>query len=75
MAGYKDLMQNGPFKHQPGLPRRFMWHFESAKYSGEELFDIMIGKLNSEDWKLDTVALPKVPVKQGNAWPKVRRVS
>lgn len=53
MAGYKELLQNGVFKIQPGLPRRFMWHFESPGYSSEELFKIMVRKLNNENWILD----------------------
>ena len=39
-AGYKNLMQNGVFKHQPGLVRRCMWHFECEGYSPLELFRI-----------------------------------
>lgn len=39
-AGYKDLMDSCIFDSQPGLRRRFMWHFNCNGYNGEELFDI-----------------------------------
>lgn len=39
-AGYKDLMDSCIFDSQPGLRRRFMWHFNCSGYNGEELFDI-----------------------------------
>lgn len=53
MAGYKKLLQEGVFKVQPGLPRRFMWHFDSPGYDSKELYDIMMNKLKIEGWKLD----------------------
>lgn len=40
IAGYKDLLQKGLFKHQPGLVRRCMWHFECDGYTPSELFKI-----------------------------------
>lgn len=39
-AGYKDKLQNGPFKMQPGLVRRFMWHIECDGYKYDELYQI-----------------------------------
>lgn len=39
-AGYKNLLQNGVFKHQPGLVRRCMWQFECEGYTPSELFKI-----------------------------------
>lgn len=39
-AGYLDKLHNGPFKYQPGLLRRFMWHIECEGYNSEELFKI-----------------------------------
>ena len=39
-AGYKDKLKQGPFKVQPGLVRRFMWHIECDGYNHEELYQI-----------------------------------
>jgi hypothetical protein len=47
-AGYKDLLEAGPFAAQPGLKRRFMWHFDCDGYSIEELYDIFKFKLNQK---------------------------
>lgn len=52
MAGYKDLLQNGLFSVQPGLPSRFMWHFDCAGYTNSELFQIFQIQLNGAGWKL-----------------------
>lgn len=51
-AGYKDLLQNGIFKFQPGLPRRCLWHFECEGYDGSQLADIFIKQLTLEGWSL-----------------------
>jgi DNA polymerase III delta prime subunit len=54
-AGYKDLLDVGPFSAQPGLKRRFMWQFDCEGYTTEELFEIFKGKLNNKRWKLADV--------------------
>ena len=51
-AGYKDLLQNGIFKNQPGLVRRCMWHFECEGYTPLELFDIFKLQLASHGYKI-----------------------
>lgn len=51
-GGYKDLMQTGIFKAQPGLPRRCMWHFECTPYNGNELFEIFKRQLKKEQWSI-----------------------
>lgn len=51
-AGYKDLMENGIFSFQPGLKRRFMWHFECGNYTDEQLFDIFKLQLDKKGWGL-----------------------
>lgn len=40
MAGYKHLMKSKIFALQPGLARRFMWHFDCKGYSIDELYQI-----------------------------------
>ena len=52
MAGYKNLLKKGVFKIQPGLPRRFMWHFDAPGYNSAELFDIFDLKVKKEGWIL-----------------------
>lgn len=52
-AGYKDKMQQGIFKIQPGLPRRCMWHFECDSYDGKQLSEIFLRQLQIKGWKVD----------------------
>ena len=51
-AGYKDLMQDGIFRHQPGLPRRCMWHFECDGYDGDQLGNIFLLQLREQGWSV-----------------------
>lgn len=50
MAGYKDLLETGIFTAQPGLPRRFMWHFDCIGYDSKELTDIFIFQAREGGW-------------------------
>lgn len=40
MSGYKNLIEEGPFKGQPGLKRRFQWNFNIEDYSAADLLNI-----------------------------------
>lgn len=51
-AGYKDLLETGPFSVQPGLKRRFMWQFDCQGYTPEQLFRIFKMQLNKKGWGL-----------------------
>lgn len=51
-AGYKDLLQAGPFAAQSGLARRFMWQFECLGYTAEELYEIFMYKMNKKKWEI-----------------------
>lgn len=51
-AGYKELMETGIFKAQPGLVRRFMWHFECQGYKADQLYDIFKIQLKRAGWRL-----------------------
>lgn len=51
-AGYKDLLETGIFSVQPGLKRRFMWHFDCEGYSIEECFEIFKFQVEKQGWKL-----------------------
>ncbi len=50
MAGYKDLIKENIFDAQPGLPSRFMWHFECSSYSASELCQIFLLKVKKDGW-------------------------
>lgn len=52
-AGYKDLMQKGIFKEQPGLPRRCMWHFECDSYTGAQLAKIFLNQVRKDGWDVE----------------------
>lgn len=54
MAGYKKLMMDRLFSSQPGLPRRFMWHFSIDGYSSEELKNIFEKQLSLQGMKIDS---------------------
>lgn len=51
-AGYEDLIRDGIFSVQPGLERRFMYHFDCAGYTPDELFEIFKTKLKNKGWTL-----------------------
>lgn len=59
-AGYKNLMQQGIFSAQPGLPRRCMWHFECSGYNGEELSEIFLLQVNKDKWSISSKDIPKI---------------
>ena len=59
-AGYKNLMKNGIFRIQPGLPRRFMWHFKCKGYDGNQLSDIFLRQVYSEGWKIRKSDYPRI---------------
>lgn len=52
VAGYKKLMEKGAFKAQPGLPRRFMWHFSCTDYTAKELMRIFIIQMEKVGYKV-----------------------
>ena len=49
-AGYRDLLETGPFAAQPGLKRRFMWQFNCNGYNGQQLFEIFKVQLAKKGW-------------------------
>jgi len=51
-AGYEDTMEETIFRVQPGLRRRFMWHFNIEPYTAKELSDIIIKQAGDNNWKL-----------------------
>lgn len=53
MAGYKDLIQDGIFTAQPGLPSRFMWQFECDGYNAKELYHIFLVMVKKDGWSFN----------------------
>jgi len=52
LAGYKDKLEEGVLKVQPGLLRRCMWHFTCDTYNESELSKIFEIQLERENWSL-----------------------
>jgi hypothetical protein len=52
-GGYRDLMEEGIFKAQPGLARRCMWHFECSPYNGDQLYTIFKRQVQKDGYDID----------------------
>ena len=50
IAGYEKELQECFFSKNPGLERRFPWKFTLDKYSPDELYDIFVYQISSEEW-------------------------
>jgi len=69
-AGYKNLLERGIFTAQPGLKRRFMYHFHCDGYTPEQLFKIFKLQLAKKGWGvIDDNEAIKVFVKEKDAFP------
>ncbi len=53
IAGYKDQINSHFFEANPGLKRRFGWHFSITPYSYQELFQIFERQLKLCGWNVD----------------------
>lgn len=58
IIGYKDKLLKGPFKEQPGLHRRCMWHFDCPGYNYSELYNIFILQMGKK-YRFDDYAAVK----------------
>ena len=69
-AGYKNLLEKGIFTSQPGLKRRFMYHFQCDGYTPEQLFKIFKVQLAKKGWGVtdDTEAI-KIFIREKDAFP------
>ena len=56
IAGYEDQINSQFFDANPGLKRRFGWHFSIKPYSHEELFQIFQRQLKLCGWSVDKKA-------------------
>lgn len=69
-AGYKNLLEKGIFTAQPGLKRRFMYHFHCDGYTPEQLFKIFKTQLAKKGWGVtDDVEAIKVFIREKDAFP------
>ena len=49
-AGYRDKLEHGVFEAQPGLPRRFMWHFDCDPYNANQLSQIFFNQITKQNY-------------------------
>lgn len=53
IAGYEKELQECFFSKNPGLERRFPWKFTLDRYNHDELYDIFVYQIKTEDWFYD----------------------
>jgi SpoVK/Ycf46/Vps4 family AAA+-type ATPase len=53
IAGYKQELDTCFFSYNKGLESRFTWSYETEKYSGQQLHDILVKKISESGWKSD----------------------
>lgn len=53
IAGYEKELNECFFNYNPGLESRFIWRFKIDGYTGEELMQIFIKKVNDNGWSID----------------------
>jgi hypothetical protein len=63
-AGYKDLLDDGPYAVQPGLKRRFMWQFNCSGYTTDQLYEIFKMQLGNKGWAISNEKEAKEIFKQ-----------
>ena len=69
-AGYKNLLEKGIFTAQPGLKRRFMYHFQCDGYTPEQLFKIFKTQLAKKGWGVtDEAEMIKIFTREKDAFP------
>lgn len=69
-AGYQDLLEKGIFSAQPGLKRRFMYHFQCDGYTPEQLFKIFKLQLAKKGWGVDNEnEVVQLFIKEKDAFP------
>jgi len=50
IAGYENELNDCFFKYNQGLESRFAWRFKTDEYSGVDLYNIFIKKVNEIEW-------------------------
>lgn len=54
VAGYEKELKDSFFSFNQGLDSRFTWRFKTDDYTGEDLYNIFLKKVNDIGWELDT---------------------
>jgi SpoVK/Ycf46/Vps4 family AAA+-type ATPase len=52
IAGYENELNQCFFNYNQGLQSRFAWRFKTDEYSGKDLHDIFIKKVNDIEWSI-----------------------
>jgi Holliday junction resolvasome RuvABC ATP-dependent DNA helicase subunit len=52
IAGYENELNECFFNYNRGLESRFAWRFKTDEYSGKDLHDIFMKKVNEIDWSI-----------------------
>jgi SpoVK/Ycf46/Vps4 family AAA+-type ATPase len=52
IAGYENELKEGFFNINQGLDSRFTWRFKTDEYTGEDLYNIFVKKVNEIGWEL-----------------------
>ena len=52
IAGYENELKDCFFNYNQGLDSRFSWRFKTDEYSGEDLYNIFLKKVNEIGWKV-----------------------
>jgi SpoVK/Ycf46/Vps4 family AAA+-type ATPase len=53
IAGYESELKECFFAYNQGLESRFNWRFKTGEYSGKELYDIFVKKVDTAGWTID----------------------
>ena len=52
IAGYENELNECFFNYNQGLDSRFAWRFKMDEYSGEDLYNIFVKKVNEINWEI-----------------------
>jgi SpoVK/Ycf46/Vps4 family AAA+-type ATPase len=52
IAGYEEELNNCFFSYNPGLQSRFTWRFKTNEYTGLDLYNIFLKKVQDGEWSL-----------------------
>ena len=52
IAGYENELKECFFNYNQGLESRFIWRFKTDNYSGEDLYNIFLKKVNDIGWTI-----------------------
>lgn len=59
IAGYENELNECFFNYNQGLDSRFAWRFKMDEYSGEDLYNIFVKKVNEINWEIMSDITPQ----------------